>query len=57
MIIRREEIQKITGLSWSTIIRMVLAEKFPVPVKLGDRGIGWRRSEVEEWVNGLEAKR
>lgn len=57
MIIRREEIIKMTGLSWSTIMRMVSVEKFPQPVKLNHRGIGWRRVDVEAWVKELEYKK
>lgn len=57
MIIRRKEITKLTGLSWSTIIRMVDAEEFPPPVKLNERSIGWRRTDVEAWAKKLEYKK
>lgn len=54
MIVRRKEITKLTGLSWSTIIRMVDAGEFPPLVKLNKRSVGWRRTDVEAWAKELE---
>ena len=38
-----------TGLSRSTIYRMVTRSEFPAQVKLGRRAVGWRRSEIDCW--------
>lgn len=57
MIIRREEITKLTGLSWSTIMRMVKDGEFPPPVKLNKRSVGWRMVDVEAWEKELEYKK
>ena len=50
-ILRCHEVVKVTGLSKATIYRMVKAEAFPKPVQLGRRAVGWRRRNVEEWIN------
>jgi len=38
-----------TGLGRSTIYRMVAAEKFPTPVRLGSRAVAWRTGDLEAW--------
>ncbi|WP_428516817.1 helix-turn-helix transcriptional regulator [Roseovarius sp.] len=43
-------IQKLTGLSRSTIYRHINAGTFPAPVKLIERLIGWRHSTISEWI-------
>jgi prophage regulatory protein len=40
-----------TGLSRSTIYeQMQTAARFPRPVKLGPRAVGWLESEVNAWL-------
>lgn len=50
LILRLPEVLKTTGLSRTTVWRMVKAGTFPPPVKLSNRAIGWLRSDIEEWV-------
>lgn len=40
----------ITGLCRSTIYDCVRKGTFPEPVRLGQRAIGWRESELMIWV-------
>jgi predicted DNA-binding transcriptional regulator AlpA len=54
-IIRRPEVRMLTGLSDSTIDRLVTAGadggEFPMPISLtGARAVGWRLSEVLHWI-------
>ena len=49
-ILRLPAILKLTGLCRTTIWRMVKAGTFPQPVQLGARAVGWRASDVEEWL-------
>jgi prophage regulatory protein len=53
-ILRRPEVQKITGLSRSHLYLLIQQGTFPPPVKLGARAVGWRHSDVQEWIDGLE---
>ncbi|MEO6744512.1 MAG: AlpA family phage regulatory protein [Caldimonas sp.] len=38
-----------TGLARSTIYRMVAAQTFPCPVRLGGRAVGWRLADLDRW--------
>ena len=52
-ILRIDDVLALTGLSRSTLYRLVASEDFPKPVQLcgpGGRAKGWRLSEVEEWI-------
>ncbi len=57
-ILRCHDVLETTGLSRSTIYRMMERDEFPKPTKLGVRAIGWRESAVAGWIegrcNGLE---
>lgn len=49
-ILRMREVTRVTGLSKSSIHRMVNAGMFPGSVPLGVAAVGWMRSEVERWI-------
>jgi prophage regulatory protein len=53
-ILRLASVQENTGLSRSTIYRMMDAGQFPRPLRLGPGSVGWRTSAVVGWVDGLE---
>ncbi len=42
-----------TGLSRSTIYRLLAIKKFPVPVRLATRAIAWRKSDLDQWSRSL----
>lgn len=49
-ILSMKDICAITGLSRHTIYRMVEANQFPKPAKVGVRNIGWRTSTINAWL-------
>ena len=50
------EVQRVAGdISRSTLWRWQAEGLFPKRLKLGPRRIGWRESEVLEWVANREA--
>ncbi len=51
-ILRCQDVQEVTGLSRSTIYRMMTRDDFPKATKLGIRAIGWRQSVVADWIEG-----
>ena len=53
-LLRRREVELITGLSRWTIARLVEEGTFPRPVRIGARMLAWRAREVFAWVDGLE---
>lgn len=40
-----------TSLHRTTIYRKVLAGEFPAPVRLSERRIGYRESDVRQWID------
>jgi len=51
MILRLPAVKARTGLSRSTIYLRVAEGKFPKPVSLGGRAIGWIAGEVDAWLS------
>jgi prophage regulatory protein len=47
--LRMWAVTRMTGLGRSTIYRLVAEDKFPSPVRLGTRAVGWRRTDLEQW--------
>jgi len=39
-----------TGLSRSTLYKMMSQGKFPQHIKLGERAVGWRSNDVDAWI-------
>ena len=56
-ILKCREVIKITGLSTSTMYRMIQDNRFPAPIKLSYHASGWIENEVYEWISGQMAKR
>lgn len=52
--LRIAEIRQITGVSAATIWRWVKEGTYPAPVKLGPNSVGWRESEIREWLESRE---
>ena len=48
--LRRPEVQARTGLARSTIQVRLAEGRFPRPVSLGSRAVGWIEAEVDEWI-------
>lgn len=49
-ILRRSEVEHRTGLSRSTIYAWIKHGRFPRPVKLGERIVAWRESDIDHWL-------
>jgi prophage regulatory protein len=50
-ILRRPEVEKIVGLSRSTLYAMMAENTFPKPIKLGKRAIGWSDNVIAGWID------
>jgi prophage regulatory protein len=44
-------VQDFTNLHRCTIWRLVRRGLFPPPIHLTERAIGWRESEIRDWIN------
>ena len=49
-ILRRPEVQIRTGLPTSMLYAMISEGRFPPPVKIGKRAVGWVEGQVEAWI-------
>ncbi|MBE3637430.1 helix-turn-helix transcriptional regulator [Mangrovicoccus algicola] len=49
-ILRRRDVEHVTGLSRSTIYSMMSEGNFPKPLRLGKRAVGWPESTVIAWL-------
>ena len=50
-IIRAKEVQEMTGLSRTTLWRFENKGDFPRRVSLGASSVGWKLSEVQNWIH------
>ena len=50
-ILKLKEVRRLTRLSKATIYRLLNSGEFPRPIRLGVRAVGWRREEVEQWLD------
>jgi prophage regulatory protein len=51
-ILRLPAVKSRTGLSRSTIYLHVSQGRFPRPVRLGERAVGWPENEIQSWLAG-----
>ena len=49
--LKLKEVQKLTGLSRSSIYAYIDKGLFPAQIKLGERSVAWLDSEIESWVD------
>ena len=57
-IIRRPDVEAMTGLSRSSIYEKMDKGTFPTAIKLSERSVGWLEHEVQEWLkNRISATR
>jgi len=55
-ILRLPIVKARTGLSRSTIYLQAAEGKFPKPLSLGARAVGWLESDIEAWLASRVAK-
>ena len=49
-ILRLGSVLERTGLSRSTLYRKLGSGSFPAQVRISERCIGWRESDIEQWL-------
>jgi prophage regulatory protein len=47
--LRIRAVTRMTGLGRSTIYRLMAAKQFPAPVRLAQRAVAWRQTDLERW--------
>lgn len=49
-ILKLPEVMNTTGLGRSSIYAFCRQNKFPKPIRLGERAVGWKSDEVDAWI-------
>ena len=55
-LLRRPEVEALTGLARATIYQRMAMGDFPRPVKIGRRAVAWPRSVIDEWIEARKAE-
>ena len=50
-LLRLPDVQKLTGLSRSSVYRLEAAGEFPKRVRLSERATAWRENELLDWID------
>ena len=49
-LLRRRQVEEMTGLSRSSIYRLMRIQEFPVAVKVGPAAVRWKESDITGWL-------
>jgi len=52
-LIRMHEVLKRTGFCRAWIYRLIKQNRFPKPIKIGERAIGFIEREIDSWIDNL----
>lgn len=52
--LRRDDVEKMIGMSRSTLYLWVNEGNFPRPYQIGGRAVAWKMSEIQEWFDNLK---
>ncbi len=56
-LIRRHEVEQMTGLRRSSIYEKMSCGTFPTPVKIGLKAVAWIEEDVARWINDRISER
>jgi len=56
-ILRRDEVERATGLPRSTIYEKMAKGEFPKSIKLSARAVGWLEQDISSWQKARIAER
>ena len=52
-LLKRPEVEAVTGLSRASIYARIKTGAFPVPVRLGPNSVAWRAADIHRWIAEL----
>lgn len=53
-VLKLPQVLERTAVSKSGLYRMMSAGAFPRPIKLGERAVGWRSTDIDAWLASRE---
>ena len=48
-ILRRDQVERATGLPRSSLYAKIARNEFPAPIRLGPRAVGWLEGDIVAW--------
>ena len=55
-LLRRPEVETLTGLARATIYQKMALGDFPRPIKIGKRAVAWPQSSISEWIENRKVE-
>ncbi|WP_419923379.1 helix-turn-helix transcriptional regulator [Candidatus Poriferisodalis sp.] len=52
LLLCRAEVERLCGLSTSSLYRAMRRGDFPEPLRIGARAVRWRSDEIASWIEG-----
>lgn len=52
-ILRLKKVLELTSLTRSVLYYLIAEKKFPRPLQLSKRRVGWRHQDVADWIEAL----
>ena len=49
-LLRRQEVEELTGLSRASIYRLISEGGFPRPVRVSATAVRWKASDIDAWI-------
>ena len=54
-LLRRPEVERMTGLSRAGLYAAMLRGEFPRPIRIGRRAVAWPKSVIDKWIEARKA--
>ena len=54
-ILRLKQVVDRTGICRALVYRYIRQGKFPTSIRLGERAVGWREADVEQWISSRQS--
>ena len=55
-LLRRPDVQSLTGFSRAWIYAAMARGDFPRPIKIGKRAVAWPKSTIDDWIEARKAE-
>jgi prophage regulatory protein len=46
------EVERVTSHHRTTLTRWIARNHFPKPISIGNRRVGWLKSDIDQWLKG-----
>ena len=56
-LLRRRQVEEITGMGRSSIYRLMQEGEFPRPVRIGPAAVRWKASDITAWMESRPVAR